>query len=757
MATFIPNVTDVFPDPSLFNPDFALIDKFLQRREDLYNKGFAEVNKVYSLINRKTLNPINGKVKEQFLRQAKDNLKNLSALDLSQSENVRAATNVFSPFYNNMNVLGDQAYTEYTDQQKQLGESYRNQDGGKYFNQDNIDYITQQQMAFAQDSPETWSQYWGAKRGYTPYYNVDEERLKLMDKFKPDHVKTVQVKGLYKTVVDDKSWYEGQIANFLEKNYSEKAKQQLRISGAVKYGNNLPLLSQQYTAIANEQLPRIKQELLEIDGQMKKERDPDKLDMLDQKRQYFESQQTAITGNLDAIESGDMSLVKRKSEDLAYDLYFREHIKDAASAFAHKDIEEDNNFAEVAKMLWENDEKWRLEKWKRANEVEDRELTWTRSVIKANMEKDAKDKEGTLALIPGGGAGETFETSSKRLALKKIQILYNDTEDAKDNLVDHMAIELGKPADRITLTDLRDFIAANPADNYVYDYVSKHNAAMLAENSYESYNTNANKYVATKMGTDKFLRYSDLQKSGQTNTVEYKALNEAYEAYYKEYHGPAMRMVSVNRMSYGLNPADKRFAGAAGVFSSYSGVDKSLVGSVEYTPNIKGGMDIRYQVQKDPAKPAWEAAVAKANLESKLGAVGATYVYDDKTNTFTIKNAPKILWEDFDPYKGLDYSTRNALDGISTYDVPKRGDYEAFVPMRSGVDGTNFVFKIRKHKDNSGAVKYYVYNNRNRLLTSSSDGVNPLESTEQVGQTLNNLTKIYTSQQLKELLALPPK
>ena len=326
MATFIPNVTDVFPDPSLFNPDFALIDKFLQRREDLYNKGFAEVNKVYNLINRKTLNPINSKVKEQFLRQAKDNLKSLSALDLSQSENVRAATNVFSPFYNNMNVLGDQAYTEYTDQQKQLGESYRNQDGGKFFHQDNVDYITQQQMAFAQDSPESWSQYWSAKRGYTPYYNVDEEKLKLMDKFKPDHVKTVQVNGLYKTVVDDKSWYEGQIANFLEKNYSEKAKQQLRISGAVKYGNNLPLLSQQYTAIANEQLPQIKKELLDIESQMKKERDPDKLDMLDQKRQYFENQQTTLIGNLDAIESGDMSLVKRKSEDLAYDLYFREHI-----------------------------------------------------------------------------------------------------------------------------------------------------------------------------------------------------------------------------------------------------------------------------------------------------------------------------------------------------------------------------------------------------------------------------------------------
>jgi hypothetical protein len=111
MATFIPNVTDVFPEPSLFTPDFAFMDKMLQRRKAMYDQGFAQVNSAYNYINRETTNPYNTKVKDQFLRQAKDNLKNLSSMDLSQFQNVEAANSVFGPFQNNTDVIGDQAYS----------------------------------------------------------------------------------------------------------------------------------------------------------------------------------------------------------------------------------------------------------------------------------------------------------------------------------------------------------------------------------------------------------------------------------------------------------------------------------------------------------------------------------------------------------------------------------------------------------------------------------------------------------------------
>ena len=90
MATYLPNITDVIPGPALFTPNFSFLDTMLRRRQGLYEQGFAQVNSAYNFVNRGVTNPYSVQVRDTFLKQAKDNLKNLSALDLSQQQNVKA-------------------------------------------------------------------------------------------------------------------------------------------------------------------------------------------------------------------------------------------------------------------------------------------------------------------------------------------------------------------------------------------------------------------------------------------------------------------------------------------------------------------------------------------------------------------------------------------------------------------------------------------------------------------------------------------
>ena len=150
MATFIPNVTDAFPEPSLYRPEFGFLDTMLRRRQSMYEQGFSEIAGKYKQISRSVTNPINVQTRDKFIKEAMTNLKDLSAMDLSQQQNVQNASTVFQPFYKNTDVLGDMALTSHWDQQESIGDSFRLKDGGKEYSQDNIDYIRQQRKQFDQ-------------------------------------------------------------------------------------------------------------------------------------------------------------------------------------------------------------------------------------------------------------------------------------------------------------------------------------------------------------------------------------------------------------------------------------------------------------------------------------------------------------------------------------------------------------------------------------------------------------------------------
>ena len=338
MATYLPNVTDVIPEPALFTPNFSFLDTMLRRRQGLYEQGFAQVNSAYNFVNRNVTNPYSAQTRDRFLKQANENLKNLSSLDLSQQQNVQSAASVFEPFIKNRPVLMDMAFTAHMDQQESIAESYRLKDGGKEFSEDNVAYIRQQRAAFANDDISTVGSYYSNRRSFNPYYDYYKEVKEAMKEFKPSTYKIDHINGLYKITKDDKSWREAEVAEYLNGVLSDKAKQQMRIESQVRLNNSPENLAVSYKQVAQQQLDMNKYNMDLIDKEIVTTKDKALLDKLKIRKQSLEENNREIDTNIQNISKGDLSYIKNNSERLSSSIYFNSKLSGFVKSFAHDDI-----------------------------------------------------------------------------------------------------------------------------------------------------------------------------------------------------------------------------------------------------------------------------------------------------------------------------------------------------------------------------------------------------------------------------------
>jgi hypothetical protein len=362
MATYIPGVTDIFPEPSLFTPDFSYMDKMLQRRQQMYEQGFAQVNSKYNFINRDISNPQNLTVRDEFLKQAKINLKDLSALDLSEQQNVTTATSVFEPFVKNTNVLGDQALTEHWNQQRQVAESFRLKDGGKEFSEDNINYVLMQQKEFASGSPDSWGSFYSSRRSFNPYYDWNKEITDKMKDFKPDETSVNTPKGFYFYKNKDASVEPDAVKRYLNGVLSDKAKQQMRIEATVRYGSKPEAVAGAYQQVTQSNLKSINKALDEVNVELKVEKDKNRVEQLKEYRSKLEDSKSTYSSEVNKMKSGDFSFLKGKIESIAFDLYYDDTVNKIANGYARKVYERDVTVNSAAVDIWKDGQTWARQK-----------------------------------------------------------------------------------------------------------------------------------------------------------------------------------------------------------------------------------------------------------------------------------------------------------------------------------------------------------------------------------------------------------
>lgn len=521
MATYLPNVTDVIPEPSLFTPNFTFIDQMLRRRQGLYEQGFSQVNSAYNFVNRNATNPYSLKVRDTFLMQAKENLKNLATMDLSQQQNVNAARGVFEPFVKNRLVLMDMAYTAHMDQQEAIAESYRLKDGGKEFSEDNLQDLRDQRAAFAKDSISSVGNYYSNRRSFTPYYDWNKEFKEWFASYKPDKISIDSKDGLYKITEERGGATAQDLKLFFSSVASEKAKNQMQIEARVRLGNNPEQLASIYAGIVEKDLKSLNGALGSLDNQIKLTKNPQQLQQLKSQKDQLEKQKFELSSDIDKISRGDIDFIKNNSEKLAYNIYFDQAVSRLAKGLSWTEYKKTFSADEVALAVWKNSQEWARESYR-----QDRE--------------DARELMKLEGLPGGPGTAVTLSASEKDLLdQKNLAGTSANLENTKAEIVKqskaltaYVANQLEKDPNKITWADITDYSKSERGkrDEAYIKYRNKILDLEADQRIFEGQISAANKFAENKVGAAKVNEIKASYKSKVPASAGGFTAEEIFEA-----------------------------------------------------------------------------------------------------------------------------------------------------------------------------------------------------------------------------------
>lgn len=184
MATFIPGMTDVFPERLQFKPDWNRVERGLMLRSNAYNEGARKVRSLYeSVFQSPMMRDGNIQRRDAYLKEISEGLKNVSALDLSILQNQQTAMQLFEPLQSDKQIVKDIMYTKNYFQEAGKAEQMRNS-----------------------SNPETRRQYWETGMKYLQYKadefkNADDETAMSMGNAK--YIPNVDMVGLANKMYKD--------------------------------------------------------------------------------------------------------------------------------------------------------------------------------------------------------------------------------------------------------------------------------------------------------------------------------------------------------------------------------------------------------------------------------------------------------------------------------------------------------------------------------------------------------------------------
>jgi hypothetical protein len=685
----------------------------LRRRQGLYEQGFAQVNSAYGFVNRGVTNPYSVQVRDTFLKQAQDNLKNLSSLDLSQQQNVKTAAGVFEPFVKNRSVLGDMALTAHWDSQEGIAESFRLKDGGKEYNDDNINYVRMQRQAFAKDDISTVNDYYSNKRSFTPYYDWNKEVQDKMKDFKPSSTKVEKANGMYMVTTKDASYTKEEINKYLSATLSDKARQQMRIEAAVRYPD-LNSVAGLYMNQAGEDLPLIDSRLGQVNAALKGEKDETKRQALQQERDFYTERAKEIRGNIQSIQQGDVSFLKKNAQKLAENIYIGQTVGRLANGFTHADIEQTIGFNQVAMMY--------------ARMAFDKE----------ENRKNREAKEGTvLPMLPVQQGEQEVNTtyaslSSKVTAAEKIK--KSTFSELKDYIVatDRSQKYAGKNGASLTQDDVDSWINSHPNHPKALSFVNAARGVEAANQWKDNWNKDAEKFAQQEMGSQydllqqyrqqkqkvvsngggtkvdwdpvkktyiktmpsvtpngqpikmdvgkyyyessptggsrasndlRMLNYNSGIVAGNQLGINGEALEKKYTELKNKFNSERNTITSVTKQGFTLSTGDSRYKSTKGYLEALTGLEGKVSG-ISWFPSADN-YQIEFKLDDANATKPVDRKVVIESLKARLGTEDIKY--NESTDMFTVGKIAPTIAPRLDPFGGINPLHRSILAGLEVY------------------------------------------------------------------------------------------
>jgi hypothetical protein len=224
-------------------------------KNQYWEQGAQRIKSVYDNALDLTLTKnANKKIKDDYLMNAQEEIKKLSASDLSDPAVQRAGVSLFTPLFKDEGVMSDDQATKYINKTNAEALSFRNKDGGKEYSATNHAYALDGAAEFQDPlNPDRFAgkKYLAQAKNYIPYYDTTSELLNIKSKCGSISSSSASIDEGYIKTVSKTGTSDEQLRGCVESALSDKARKQFSINGYVQYGKNYQALGGDYYSNLN--------------------------------------------------------------------------------------------------------------------------------------------------------------------------------------------------------------------------------------------------------------------------------------------------------------------------------------------------------------------------------------------------------------------------------------------------------------------------------------------------------------------------
>jgi len=340
------------------------IFKAISAQNTYWEQGAQRVKSVYdNALNLDLTLEENKKIRDDYMKEAEKQLSKLSSMDLSDPSVQRQGFEIFRPLFKDQQIIMDDHLTNLQKTIFADADRYKKDEKtkGEGFHTDNLTYALKQFKGFGSGTSrrDLDGIFQKAKNAqYIPYVDVSKEYLNIADKCKPDEMFKNSIQGMYFLDTSETGKSAEQLNGCIKAGLSDKAVQQLRITGNVRYtdafGNDdVASVAKGYQGILQGNNKAYSNMILQLNAEKDGLKKANTLTP-DIEKAYdaeIKSLGTKITENLAAsgkIDTGDYSDIEKDYDAAVGQVYGNQDVAGFAAAFSYRKYKEEYKVNQAA-------------------------------------------------------------------------------------------------------------------------------------------------------------------------------------------------------------------------------------------------------------------------------------------------------------------------------------------------------------------------------------------------------------------------
>lgn len=317
--------------------------------DTFWKQGAARVKSAYdSVLNLNLTSDENREVRDKFMEDAQKQLTKLSSMNLSNPDIQIKGLNIFKPILKDKAIIQDDYLTNLKSQIFSEAERFKRdtKTGGAGYHMDNLAYALKGFQGFNSKTArnQVGDIFEGAKDSqYTPYYDDTKEKMDILKLCKGNKLSNMTNNGPYLETYSDNSLYSSKLYGCLEGGLSQRSRQQNRISGSVRYGNDYDAVKRDYidNAVGQQKYYKTERDKLNAEKEAKSKvaGNEQQVAALQEQIDMYDEGITKLGTDITTYNSWDAQYLQQNYEDLASNAYFKRVNHSFAESFAIRDVQ----------------------------------------------------------------------------------------------------------------------------------------------------------------------------------------------------------------------------------------------------------------------------------------------------------------------------------------------------------------------------------------------------------------------------------